>query len=260
MFSVIADRSPPRPPPPARQRARRWRETALVASLAFHGALVALFVLGAAGEVVTGGGGGTPEESAITISLAGIAGSRQSSSASEPDRLQALYQKALSAQSDLYATDKPAPQQSNLSKLFDDIERQHAGDSQADGTNGKSDNGRETGAGQKGAEPKPNPSRLAANGPGTAASSGALWGQVEPCWRRMPDKSQVPVRLQVQLTAKGQIARPPTILRPDSSQPDQRRLIAEARALAAIAACIPYKTADLRSDAIYTLDFSPSGR
>jgi hypothetical protein len=79
-------------------------------------------------------------------------------------------------------------------------------------------------------------------GAGSAAdsSSGSLWGQVKPCWSRLPDRSTVPVTLEVILNDEGRLALPPRIIRPSNAAPDQQRLIAEARALTAIASCVPY--------------------
>ncbi|HEX7761126.1 MAG TPA: hypothetical protein VF459_16590 [Caulobacteraceae bacterium] len=212
---------------------------------------------------MTGGSGGAPEESAITISLAGVAGSRQAQTSPDEAQLQFLYRKALAQQSELYTADQKPTEHSNLAKLFDAIEREHGGDAMQDGTNGQANSGKQTGGGQHGKDVRltdqSNQSDSKATGPGSAASSGGLWGQIEPCWRRMPNQSAVPVKLEVQLDDKGMIAKPPRILRPDSSVPDERRLIAEARALAAISACLPYRVEALATSAqrSFTVDFSP---
>jgi hypothetical protein len=199
--------------------------------------------------------------SAITVSLAGIAGSRQASTTPNPDQLKLLYRKALASQSELYATDAKPTAHSDLSKLFDAIEREHGGRDKQAGTNGQSTSGKATGGGQQGrqnaATPDVSRSNTKANGSGSAESSGALWGQVEPCWRRMPNQSTVPVRLEVQLDENGMIAKPPKIIRPDTSVPDERRLIAEARALAAISACLPYRIQAMGSQRQFALEFRP---
>ncbi len=248
-----------------RRRDQRRRAAAIAGSVVFHVVVLGIAVGSAGGALVTGGGGGAPEESAITISLAGIAGSRQASTSSDEARLQLLYRKALAEQSDLYAADQKPTAHSDLSKLFDAIEREHGGDAKQNGTNGLATSGQQSGGGQQGKNRRlaeqANPSTSKADGPGSAASSGGLWGQIEPCWRRMPNQSAVPVKLEVLLDDKGMIAKPPRILRPDASVPDERRLIAEARALAAISACLPYKVAGLADDRRdFTLDFSPSAK
>jgi hypothetical protein len=48
------------------------------------------------------------------------------------------------------------------------------------------------------------------------------------------------VSLEIEVNERGQIAVPPKIIRPDLGAPDERRLVAEARALAAVTACVPY--------------------
>ena len=47
--------------------------------------------------------------------------------------------------------------------------------------------------------------------------------------------------LEVTLDSKGSLAGPPRILRPEGGRPDEARLVAEAQALAAIQACLPYR-------------------
>ncbi|HEX7761732.1 MAG TPA: hypothetical protein VF459_19655 [Caulobacteraceae bacterium] len=248
-----------------RQLDRRRRTLAIGASVVFHAVVLGLAVSSAGGALVTGGGAGSPEESTITVSLAGIAGSRQASTSPDEAQLQVLYRKALAEQSDLYAADQKPTAHSDLSKLFDAIEREHGGDAKQDGTTGQAKSGQQSGGGQQGKDRRlaeqASRSTSKAEGPGSAPSSGGLWGQIEPCWRRMPNQSAVPVKLEVLLDDKGMIAKPPRILRPDASVPDERRLIAEARALAAISACLPYKVAGLADDRRdFTLEFSPSAK
>lgn len=72
-----------------------------------------------------------------------------------------------------------------------------------------------------------------------AASTGELWGRIEPCWRDMGLKTGRPVTLEIQLGAAASLARPPQVIRPSEALLDEQRLRAEARALAAVAACLP---------------------
>lgn len=244
-------------------RKDRRRAVALGSSLALHVVLLVLAVGSAGGAVVTGGSGGTLEESAITISLAGITGSRQAQTSPDEARLNFLYRKALAEQSELYTSDQKPTAHSNLAKLFDAIEREHGGDTAQDGTKGAASAGSQTGGGQHGRgnrlPQETSQSDSKSDGPGSAASSGGLWGQVEPCWRRIPNQSAVPVTLNVQIDDKGMVAKPPTIVRPDASVPDQPRLIAEARALAAISACLPYRNvAQATGQREFTLRFRAS--
>lgn len=72
------------------------------------------------------------------------------------------------------------------------------------------------------------------------ASAGDLWGQIKPCWDQLPSVSIVSVTLVIKLDNEGRIAKPPQIVRPRGAALDERRLIAEALALAAVTACTPY--------------------
>jgi len=262
MFSKAAETRPASSLPPAtRQRSRR-RTIAVAASVTVHLALGLLVLGSASGALVTGGAGGSPEESAITVSLSGIVGSRQASASPDAERLKILYAKALQAQSDVDVTPDKTSQSQNLAKLFDNIERDHAAQDSQNGTNGKSDKGAQTGGGLQGKNSNnavASRSAATAVGPGMAASSGGLWGQIEPCWQQMPNRSAVPVTLQIKLDDTGRIARPPVVIRPDTTHPDQRRLIAEARALAAISACLPYHMETLRiGQRDFVVNFTPS--
>jgi len=72
-----------------------------------------------------------------------------------------------------------------------------------------------------------------------AASTGALWGAIEPCWRNLGIRGRTAVVLEVALDQTGSIRRPPRVIRRDAVPIDEPRLQAEAGALAAIAACAP---------------------
>ena len=56
----------------------------------------------------------------------------------------------------------------------------------------------------------------------------------------MPAVSSDPVTLEVTIDSHGGVAVPPRILRGSGTR-DERQLISEARALAAISACVPYR-------------------
>lgn len=90
----------------------------------------------------------------------------------------------------------------------------------------------------------------------STGSTGALWGRIEPCWRRIAGGVQVPVTLEVALDATGGVSKPPKILRGQTARLDEERLSAEAQALSALAACLP--RGDLRfSGRVYKLEFRP---
>jgi len=88
---------------------------------------------------------------------------------------------------------------------------------------------------------------------GASASTGALWGKIAPCWRNL-GASRVPVTLEIELDSRGQLRRPPGILRSEAARLDDPRLQAEERAIAALAACLPRN--DVRfGGKTYRLDF-----
>ena len=66
----------------------------------------------------------------------------------------------------------------------------------------------------------------------------------------------VPVTLLIALNESGRIATPPQIVRPNGAMPDERRLISEARALAAVTACVPYHGPEsFGAKALFTIRF-----
>jgi hypothetical protein len=71
------------------------------------------------------------------------------------------------------------------------------------------------------------------------ASTGALWGAIEPCWRNLGFRGQVPVTIDVPLDSGGKLRGPPSVVRASSALLSEPRLKSEANALAAIAACMP---------------------
>lgn len=85
-------------------------------------------------------------------------------------------------------------------------------------------------------------------------STGALWGRIEPCWRKGSYHSQLPVTLEVSLDDRGQLSRPPRILRADDAAPNERRLASEERAIASLAACLPRGEPRFKN-AVYKLHF-----
>ena len=76
-----------------------------------------------------------------------------------------------------------------------------------------------------------------------SASSGALWGAIEPCWRRMSVSAQVPVTIEVTLDGRGLVKGTPRVLRSEIALLNEPRLKSEANALAALATCLPKRNA-----------------
>jgi hypothetical protein len=251
---------------PGRDRRRRERAAATATSLLIH-AVILLFVTASLGGAVVSGGAGTPDgdAGAVFVTLSGLKGGGAPKEAHSTAELAALFQKVRDQQSPLAIdTAKPQPKAS-LDKLFNDIDREHAPKTDPAKRAGQGDTDRGgAGAGATGVKTavpdrqgRPSAAKDA-DGPGAAASSGALWGQIAPCWRSMPGVSTVPVTLEIKLNGGGLIAVPPRILRPAAAAPDERRLLSEARALAAVTACAPYHGVDITSGkGIFRVDFVP---
>lgn len=72
-----------------------------------------------------------------------------------------------------------------------------------------------------------------------SASTGSLWGAIEPCWANLGFRGQVPVTIDVVLDGRGSLKGPPKVIRNPSARLTEPRLKSEANALAALAACMP---------------------
>lgn len=233
-----------------RNRKRRRRALGVAGSVLFHALVFVLGFSSLRGMAVTGGGGTLDGEvNAIPISLAGIRGPGQSQDVQSAEAMNALFLKIRAAQTGIAAQDEQKAQpKSDLDKLFDVVHDQAAekGGGQSDiDEGGKGAKANASAADMKEKRgPANTPDRA---GAGSAASSGSLWGQIKPCWDQLPPVSTVPVTLEITLDAGGRIATPPKILR-SGGAPDERRLISEARALAAITACVPYQSKSLTGD------------
>lgn len=107
--------------------------------------------------------------------------------------------------------------------------------------------------------PSPPSTKSASTTAGASSEAGSiagLWGRIEPCWRARSGRAAVPVRLEVAIDARGQLAKPPVILRGNAAV-DERRLTAEADALAALGSCLPRGELRFRGQT-YQLEF-PAG-
>lgn len=100
------------------------------------------------------------------------------------------------------------------------------------------------------------PGREAAPGETTgSASAGELWGRIEPFWRSLSARVERPVTLEVSLDGLAGLSRPPTVVRDAGAMLDEPRLRAEARALQALAGCLP--RGELRfARRVYRLEFT----
>lgn len=85
------------------------------------------------------------------------------------------------------------------------------------------------------------------------ASTGALWGAIEPCWRNLGFRGQAPVTIEVTFDGQGGLRGPPRVIRDSAALLNEPRLRSEANALAALAACMP--RGGVRAAMSYRLEF-----
>lgn len=248
---------------------RRRRIGAWAASILFHILLFIAFFVSLKGAAVSGGEGtdaGVPQ--AYWVSLSGLRGGGPRAADPSQAALDALFLRVRAQQAQIPTNpDQPVAKQS-LDKLFDVIDKQRPARDPSKGPDnpGSGDGQQDKGGSGASADGEKSKSQDAlghekgqkqTRGPGDAASTGSgLWGQIAPCWGRLPQVSAVPVTLEVTLNAKGLIAAPPKIVRPDATAPSEARLISEARALAALSACVPYHAESLATKgSTFTVDF-----
>ncbi len=243
---------------PAR-KLRRRNAAAFGAAVLFHVVLILSLFATASGVVSRGGPEDWDQGDAILVSLSGMEGAKAgggggtNTASTDADSLARMMARLRTEDSELTTSDKQVERpRGDLSKLFDAL-------GQVGGT-GKKGGGRDSaGRSAERGQQAQTASASAKGDPSDDISSGDLWGQIEPCWSRLPQRSAVPVALEVVLNDQGRLAVPPKIIRAPGAAPDEARLVAEARALTAIAACLPYhKVALPGSKRTYRLTFQPS--
>ncbi|MDO8297683.1 MAG: hypothetical protein Q7T19_14730 [Caulobacter sp.] len=240
-------------PRPAQRRTRNG--LALAAAALLHVIFAFAVFATATGTAPRGAFEPFGDGEAVEVMLAGREGARAGGAAaseaiSDVERLA----RTIRTQSD-FAVSEPEPpgRSGDLSSLFKALGRFDAAGARGDGREALGDGataGREA-----------RTASSATRGEATLdASSGELWGQVEPCWRRLAGRSTVPVTLEVTLDGKGGLAGPPRIVRPEGGRPSEQRLLAEARALEAIRACLPYRAPGIvGAGRAYRLAFRAAG-
>lgn len=252
--------------PVVRRSKKRTRAIAIVAAMIVHVVLfVAAFSTAGGGPISGGGGVRNADDGAITVSLAGYKIPRsEQNEIQSAEQFAALFAKTRASQADFAIEASPRQSQphSDLDQLFKELDREHSATGKQDAGRSTFDKGGQGSAADANArqasERKGGDIRNAKNGEtGADASTGSLWGQIEPCWRKMPNISTVPVSLEVTIDPSGRISIPPKILRPQTAPLDERRLISEARALAALTACTPYHGAGASSGKV-RIDFAAS--
>lgn len=229
-------------PPPKKMSESRLLGAALVVSGLLHAVFVLTIFATATGTAPRGAPDPFGEGEVVEVMLAGQEGAAPGGGgAADVAASSMLNQMArrLRAGSDLTASPKvPSRGPGDLVSLLNSLGRISGP--------GRRGEGADAGGDSEGPGRDPRAASASRRGAATAdASAGELWGQVEPCWRRISGGSTVPVTLEVVLDGRGGLAGPPRILRPDGGRPSEQRLLAEARALEAIRACLPYRTAGL---------------
>ena len=226
-----------------RRPPRRGRQhvIAVVAAIGVHALLLFGILASAPGVVSRGASDPYADGEGVEVMLSGREGAQASARQGETgeaeaqSQLDAMLNRLRNAPSDFYVqTSEPERPRGSLSELFDALGKDRAKGRKGDGADA-------AGANAAGGQDARTAATSRTGGVSDDASSGDLWGQVEPCWSRLPQRSTVPVMLEVTLNDKGTLAGPPRIMRPAGAAPDEPRLVAEARALTAIAGCIPYK-------------------
>jgi hypothetical protein len=230
---------------------RALRSSALATAVVLHLLLLLLVVPGTSGAALDlGQGAGNGPERTIVVSMSGLSGVQfpfvrhmQPPDQSKDDPMKALF-KRLSTDdpSAIPVSDKQT--RSSSSNLLDAFNPAPDGPVRPNHQNqaakaGDGGDGGNAGAAH-GAQAAPTKVVQVGGGDG-APSRGSFSRQVNYCWRRLPGRSAVPVTLQVTLNPQGQIAKPPVIERPATAVLNEARLMAEDRAIRALAGCVPYK-------------------
>jgi hypothetical protein len=174
-----------------------------------------------------------------------------------------LYRQIRDEQSPLTSTtEKRDPDRTSSKDLLDAVDDQHptkAGEQASGKANiDRGGTGSDlTGSKTDQTDKQPKGPSQASSGAGGRGSPGGLWGQIKPCWDKL-GAAAVPVSLEIVLDRNGKIATPPRIIRPNAAAPDVKRLLSEARALAAVAACMPYHgSVSANATTVFRVDFTP---
>ncbi len=80
------------------------------------------------------------------------------------------------------------------------------------------------------------------------ATSNDLWKAIEPCWKRLADKTTLGVTLSVSFSPLGNLSRPPLILRDSNTPITDQQLRSENLAITALSQCGPYLMAFGQND------------
>jgi len=228
------------------RRRRARRAATFAASGVFHVGLFLVAFSGAAGDLVSAGdAGGGPTGPVFAVSLVRLQSPASAPEAEASAELRPLLMKLRNTR----ATEGiPVPTGSQSSQFAALADRLTAREQPAGGSRRRlpaervQPQGSYTPDDQRLSDARSRKARTATGADGetlSAASTGALWGAIEPCWRNMGFRGQVPVVIDVALDGRGGLRRPPTVVRSTSALLSEVRLKSEANALAALAACMP---------------------
>ncbi len=240
------------------RRRRLVRVGAALISVLLHVAFVGAALWSATSFSLAGGAGAAGGEGdAVVVSLVGpigrdgrLADADTAARSAAAARLDALLLKVRADQPEALPVDKPQPRQGDLGQLFDQIAQSHAPSRAGQGDNGQAARA----AKPSGAQASGAASQAAEHGD-KGHATGDMWAQIQPCWR---PQTAVAVMLEVVIDGQGRLVVPPRILRPANARLDETRLVAEARAVQAVAACAPFRSGlPLFGRATYRFAFTP---
>jgi hypothetical protein len=230
----------------ARRRKRIGRGAALAASVVFHAAVFVVAFSGAAGELVSAGdAGGGPVGPVLAVSLVRL---HALTDAQEIEAAAELRPQFIKLRATAATDGIPVPNGTTSSQFAALADRLSARDQPASPPNGRftADRVQPQGAYVTDEERASNArNRKARTDTGTdgetsnSASTGSLWGAIEPCWRNLGFRGQSAVTIELILDGKGGFGGPPTVVRNTTALLNEPRLKSEANALAALAACMP---------------------
>jgi len=242
------------------QRRRKARQGAtFAASALFH---VVLFFVGfsrAAGDLVSAGdAGGGPQGPVFAVSLV-----RLQAPTAEAEALAQAHPLLIKLRPSLATDGIPVPTAAEPDRLSALAERLGSQDRQAAAPDRRPEADRVQPQGSyipDAVRLSDAHSRKARTDLGTdgetsnAASTGALWGAMAPCWRNLGFRGQVAVTIEVSLNARGSLSGPPRVMRATTALLSDPRLKSEANALMALTACMPKGDLELAGKS-YRLEF-----
>ncbi len=253
-MSISATASQARPVP-SRRAAERQRAFAwFAASAAAHLAILILIFGGAAGDLVSAAGETAGNEApGMQVSLVDASALTTDAAAPEPASSAPMaLLKARFADRGVVAPAGPHPNLSGFAALAERLQSSTTPTAK-------------TGQARPAPSGSPQSSETLAKGPQGQdnqvrgrASTGELWGRIEPCWRDIGGRLNRSVSLELSLDGASKLDKPPVVLRAANTPLDPTQLSAEAAALQALQQCLP--RGDPRfGGKVYRVEFKAGG-